>query len=190
MGVWDCGRQEEKAAKGPCLKYSTGLILTSPLHFSLGIQASSLFNPSWLMGLVRYRPLPLTPIKTLGLSTRLPALKQTAGPLSPSSLSLTLARRWISHPISVLLWERYAWCHCGGQTERRSWTEPVSLLQWNPAQKNRAIKVECQTIPVQQTALRRDLFLLCASLPAGCHCKGKRGQFWTKVLIVSTTNWL
>lgn len=41
------------------------------------------------MSLVRYRPLPLTPIKTLGLSTWLPALKQTAGPPGPSSLSLS-----------------------------------------------------------------------------------------------------
>lgn len=39
------------------------------------------------MSLVRNRPLPLTPIKTLGLSTWLTVLKQTAGPLGPSSLT-------------------------------------------------------------------------------------------------------
>ncbi|KAK5864175.1 hypothetical protein PBY51_001136 [Eleginops maclovinus] len=74
------------------------------------------------MSLVRYRPSPLAPIKTLGLSTLLPALKQTAGPPAPSSPS---------RPISVLLTQR-------GGIARRTDSEtvlnrgPVSLLQRNP----------------------------------------------------------
>lgn len=63
------------------------------------------------MGLVRYRPLPLTPIKPLDFSTCFAALKQTAGPLGPSSTPLpagseshTQSASCCESPEPVLVW--------------------------------------------------------------------------------------
>lgn len=177
---WMCARQEDKASKGPCLTHSIALISFPRSRsllpsLSLAIQASSLFTPLWLMSLVRCRPLPLTPIKTLGLSTWLPALKQTAGLQGPSSLSLSAGVESLAQSVSCWPSGSDACPHWGGQTEGPSWTGPVSLLQWNPAQKNWAIKAKCQTIPVWQTVLHRDLLLLSVHLPAGRHCRTPLG---------------
>lgn len=82
----------------------SSLSLPPPSLLLLTVQPCGLFTLLWLMRLVSYRPLPLTPIKTQDTSSRLSALKLTAGPPSPSSpLSLTHSRDWVSLPIRRLL---------------------------------------------------------------------------------------
>lgn len=137
-------------------------ISPSPSSF----QPLAFFSPLWLMSLVRYRPLPLTPIKTLGFSAWLPALKQTAGSRRAPSPSPNRRFATPAGAAVVLVAEDRE-----RERKRQSRTGPVSLPRWNPARKNGAIKAECQTIPTWQTGLCRDLVL-----PSVCLSAGRRGR--------------
>lgn len=138
------------------------------------------------MSLVRYRPLPLAPIKTLALSTW---LKQTAGLPGPSSLSRARQEQSLSpnqcpaDPVGAMV-------VLIGEDRQRDVLELGPLATCSGAQHR---KMEQSKPSVKQS--------LCDGQPSAVNSSGPprvslqdatagRRWVWTKVLIGSTTNWL